>query len=674
MQPPLPRSSDEDQSSAPDSDPEPPLSLAVRLRRLLIGPPRDLADRSLFHRMSLVAFLAWVGLGADGLSSSAYGPEEAYRALGTHTYLALALAAMMATTVLAISAAYSRIIEQFPHGGGGYVVASRLLGKHLGVVSGSALLVDYVLTITISVAAAGDALFSLLPLAWHGWKLAAEAALVIAMIVMNLRGVRESIVTLAPIFLLFLATHALLIGAGILLHAPRLPATLAAAGQGYAQGAATLGVSGLAALLVYAYSLGGGTYTGIEAVSNGLSIMRAPAVRTAQRTMVYMGTSLAFTATGLLLCYLLWGVSAAPGATFNAVLTGQVVAGWPFGQTLLAATLLSEGALLVVAAQAGFTDGPRVLANMAIDAWVPRRLASLSERLTTQNGILIMGAAALAALLYTRGDVRHIVVMYSINVFITFSLSMLGMLRHTGRTWRARPHGLRRLALFALGFALCVTIVTITIAEKFTAGGWLTLVATGSVIGLCLLIRRHYDRVAGQLESLYRTLPELPPRAREAAGTPLSSQRVAGILVKDYSGLGLHTFLNAFKDFPNHFQGVVFLTVGVIDSKEFKGEDTLESLRTSVGGHLARYVEFARSQGISATSRMATGTDPVAEAERLCLAAARDFPQITFFAGKVLFGKERWYQRILHNETALAIQKRLQQAGRLLVVVPARLA
>lgn len=149
--------------SAPEQE-EPSIGWWARLRYLLIGPPRDLADRSVYRHLSLVAFLAWVGLGADGLSSSAYGPEEAFRTLGLHTYLALALAALMATTVLVISTAYSRIIEQFPHGGGGYVVATKLLGPRAGVVSGSALLVDYVLTISISIAAAGDAIFSLLPL------------------------------------------------------------------------------------------------------------------------------------------------------------------------------------------------------------------------------------------------------------------------------------------------------------------------------------------------------------------------------------------------------------------------------------------------------------------------------------------------------------------------------
>src|SRR5207249_1238235 len=125
--------------------------------------PRDLSDASMLHKISLIAFLAWVGLGADGLSSSAYGPEEAYRQLGTHSYLAILLAGAAAATVFIISYAYSRVIEHFPSGGGGYVVATKLLGRQAGVVSGSALLVDYALTITVSVAAGGDAVFNFLP-------------------------------------------------------------------------------------------------------------------------------------------------------------------------------------------------------------------------------------------------------------------------------------------------------------------------------------------------------------------------------------------------------------------------------------------------------------------------------------------------------------------------------
>src|SRR5216110_1854361 len=151
---------------------EAPPTLATRLKHLIIGRPRDIQDRSTYHHLSLIAFFAWVGLGADGLSSSAYGPEEAFRSLGDgHRYMALFLALAVAATVFIISYGYSRIIEQFPQGGGGYVVASKHLGAYPGLVSGSALLVDYVLTIAVSVASAGDAVFSFLPHAWHQYKL-----------------------------------------------------------------------------------------------------------------------------------------------------------------------------------------------------------------------------------------------------------------------------------------------------------------------------------------------------------------------------------------------------------------------------------------------------------------------------------------------------------------------
>src|SRR5205814_7339901 len=151
-------------------------------------------------------------------------------------------------------------------------------------------------------------------------------------------------------------------------------------------------------------------------------------------------------------------------------------------------TMASEGVLLVVAAQAGFIDGPRVLSNMAVDDWVPRRFAALSERLTTQNGVLLMGVTSLIALLYTHGNVGQIVVMYSINVFLTFSLSLFAMLRSSLQSRKRRRHWKRRALTFAAGFVLCGTILCITVMEKFGEGGWLTLTATALLVVLCFRI------------------------------------------------------------------------------------------------------------------------------------------------------------------------------------------
>ncbi|MFN8179221.1 MAG: APC family permease [bacterium] len=640
--------------------------------RHLVGAPRSLTDRSLFHRLSLVPILAWVGLGADGLSSSSYGPEEAYRTLGSHTYLAILLAAATAGTVLIISAAYARIIEDFPHGGGGYVVATKTLGARAGVVSGAALLVDYMLTIAMSIAAAGDALFSFLPMEWHVAKLPIELLFVAGLTTLNLRGIRESILVLTPIFLLFLLTHAPLILGGLLVHAPEFPRVATEVASGFQQGLGTLGVVGLLLLFVHAYSLGGGTYTGIEAVSNGLPIMREPHVQTGKRTMGYMAASLAITATGLLLCYLLWNVSHEEGKTLNAVLVERVTQGLPFGGVLVLLTLISEGALLLVAAQTGFVDGPRVLANMAIDSWMPRRFAALSDRLTAHNGILLMAGASVAALAYTRGNVHHLVVMYSINVFLTFSLSMLGMAREGFRTRRRRKGTKRRLVLFVVGFLLCATILAITIVEKFLVGGWITLAATGSLIGLCFLIRRHYRKTAQALSALYAQLDNLRLQAPPNPRALDPDAPTAAVLVGSYGGVGIHTTFNIFRVFPGHFRNLVFITVGVIDSGGFKGEDAIDRLRAQTDATVAKYQELARGMGIPSTSRTAIATDAVEASEKLCLAVLKDFPSTTFFSGQVIFQRERWYQRLLHNETAFAIQKRLQWRGQTMVILPAR--
>ncbi len=500
-------------------EPERPLrpSRTQRVKRLLLGRPKNLQDPHLFRHISLIAFLAWVGLGADGLSSSAYGPEEAFKNLGEHTYLAVFLAAATAFTVMIIAAAYSRVIEHFPFGGGGYIVASRLLGPRLGLVSGCALIVDYVLTISISIAAGGDAVFSVLPDGGHlanmiivglPLKLHVELAGTLVLLLLNLRGVKESVTTLMPIFLTFLLTHAVIIVAGIAANLGRAHEVAHEVSAGLSHGMSTLGFGGLALLFLRAYSLGGGTYTGIEAVSNGLQIMREPRVQTGKRTMTYMALSLAATASGIVLCYLLLDVHYLdPDHTMNSLLAAKVagnvqLAGLPVGKWFVFIALLSEALLLFVAAQAGFIDGPRVMANMAHDSWFPHRFSALSERLTMQNGVVLMGGAGLLMLFYTRGAVDALVVMYSINVFLTFSLTEMGMIRYwLKRETRAKhPDWKSSIWIHLVGGTLCVTILIITISEKFREGGWLTVVATSALIALCIAIRRHYLGVFARLK------------------------------------------------------------------------------------------------------------------------------------------------------------------------------
>jgi hypothetical protein len=236
----------------------------------------------------------------------------------------------------------------------------------------------------------------------------------------------------------------------------------------------------------------------------------------------------------------------------------------------------------------------------------------------------------------------------------------------------ARTPAKRDLALFAIGSALCLTILTITIVEKLGEGGWITLLVTGAVVALAFLVRGHYRKVGGALGKLYAHLDIPFPRA-PAPLPPLDpGQPVAAVLVASYGGLGIHTALNVFRAFPNHFEGLVFISVGVIDSGAFKGEAALDDLREQTEASLRRYVTLANDLGLPAAYRLALGTDAVDGAEKLCLDVLREFPRATFFAGKVVFERERWYQRLLHNETAFAIQRRLQWVGQTMVVLPAK--
>jgi amino acid transporter len=649
----------------------------MSIKSLLFGKPKDPLDPKVFHQVSLVAFLAWVGLGADGLSSSAYGPEEAYLALGEHFFLALPLALLMAVTVFVISASYSHIIELFPTGGGGYLVATKLLGPKVGLVSGSALIVDYMLTITISVASAGDQIFSFLPISTHGFKLAMEFGLIFFLIYLNLRGTKESVLFLLPIFLLFVAVHIFAIGLGIIPKAAEVPLVASATYEKTIGDIQGLGLWATLFIVLHAYSLGGGTYTGIEAVSNGLQALREPRVETGKKTMLYMATSLAFTASGLLLCYLLNQVSHETGKTLNASLFAKIYGGFfspDLAYLLVIITLVTEAAILIVAAQAGYIDGPRVLSNMAIDSWVPHRFAHLSDHLVTRYGIWFMGLASLAFLLYTGGDVRLLVVMYAINVFLTFSISQLGMCRHWWEVRHTEKLWLRRLFVNGLGLSFTGTILIVTIILKFAEGGWITVLVTSGFIVLCYGVRLHYDHVRIALKRLDDTLMNIPfqPDLKNPVPAKNPAAPSAILIVRDFDGLAIHSLLSIGRLFPNHFKNLVFVSIAVIDSGRFKGLSEMESLRRMKEDDLKSFVDFANCLGWYAEYRYSLGIDLMEELEKLCKSVAKEFPRSMFFAGKLVFQEENFLTRLLHNHTPFTLEQRLQFEGLEMMILPIR--
>jgi amino acid transporter len=677
------------------------------LKRIVIGRSRDLSDQRLFHKVSLIALFAWVGLGADGLSSSCYGPEETFKALGHFPHLSLfvALAAML--TILAICASYSQIIELFPTGGGGYLVASKLLSPGAGVVSGCALLVDYVLTVTISVASGGDALFSILPPALQPWKVEFVIAGVVMLTLLNLRGVKESVLLCVPVFFLFVVIHAFAFLYVLFHYGGGFAGVAGDTFREVKDAGSQLGWWAMLALLLKAYSMGAGTYTGIEAVSNGLPILREPRVATGKRTMLYMGISLAVTVGGLLLCYLLVGVEPQAGKTLNASLFERMTGYWPgpvrFGFVLLA--LVSEAALLFIAAQAGFLDGPRVLANMAMDRWFPTRFANLSDRFVTQNGVLLIGGAAAVMMVLSRGSVALLVVLYSINVFITFLLSQLGMVRHWWNQRRVESSWKSKLLVNGVGLSLTGFILVSLSVVKFHEGGWVTLVATGLLIAVAFCIKRHYTSVAAQLKRLDEIIPAVaadvaadvrrPTAATETKGpdrlltsaatsavTNVTSAaadvnldpkaRTAVLFVNGFNGLGLHTVLRAVGLLGGVFKNYVFVQVGAVDAGNFKGTAEIARLKEHVSSECNRYVSYMRAQGYASAQFTSIGTDVVEEVVRLSREIAGQFSNAVFFGGQLLFVRETIILRWLHNHTIFALQRRLFLEGLPFVILPIR--
>jgi amino acid transporter len=653
------------------------MSAFLNLRRKLFGKPLDPLDKKTRRHIALVAFFAWVGLGADGISSSCYGPEEAFRALGEHTQLGLYLALATAVTVFIIALAYNQVIELFPTGGGGYRVATRLIGPYAGLTSGAALILDYVLTISISIASGVDALFSLFPLGFQPYKLATEVALITALVLLNLRGMREAIAVLLPVFLGFILTHAFLIVYGVLSHATVLPTLAPDTWRETSTLSTQLGWTGVAALLLLAYSQGGGTYTGIEAVSNNVNVLAEPRVHTGKVTMLYMALSLAFTAGGIILLYLLWGARPVEGQTLNAVAFGAIIdsLGWDarVGQAALLVVLALEAGLLFVAANTGFLGGPAVLSNMAADSWVPHQFRYLSTRLVTENGILVMGVGSLFILLWTAGSVSTLVVLYSVSVFLTFAVSLFGLClywagRRAGQNWGGR------LALSATGFVVCAGILLMLLAEKFLEGGWLAALIIAAIIAACVTVRNHYDWTRRQLKKIDADFSGIPFGSVVNPPKPDPARPTAAFLVGSSRGGGLHALLWVQRMFPDHFRNFIFVNARTVDSQSFGGREDLEAMKVEANASLSYFVNFCNSKGWAAKPYLAFGTDPIDEFTRLAERVQAEFPNAIFFTSKLIFDHDNWFTQLLHNQAAMALQRRFHLLGMQMIILPMKLS
>ena len=641
----------------------------------VVGPPRDPVDPGTRRSLLLTAVLASAGLGANGLSSACYGPEKAFLALGSHPELGPILALAMIATLIVLALAYTQIIALFPSGGGNYKVVSQLLGPGMGLIAGSALLVDYVLTIAVSLASGTDGLFSVLPPGAQTHKLAVEIGLIVLLITLNMRGVSDAIRFLLPIVLAFLLSHGVLIIYGIASSGYSFPATVAHTPIGAHGLSQQVGWPLAAALLLRAYSLGGSSFTGIESIANNVNLLAKPRYRTGRTTLLSVALTLGFVAGGILLLYTLSGVRPVYGQTLNAVAFGTVVDRLPIGpfarSAVLLAVLALEGVILFVAANSILIFAPSLLGTMATDSWLPHRFSNLSSRLVRQNGVLFVGGCALAILVGTGGELGLLVVLYSINVFLSLALAKAGLCRYWWTRRTEVRHWPLRLAVAGAGFLIAAIILVVTLTQKFFAGGWATLCVTLLVIGGCLVVRRHYRWVEErrrEMDTLF-ALPahELAP-ARPILSTP--DGQVAVLLVTVHWGTAIHTLLWMQRLFPGRFNSIILVGVIKLQADVLGTSEALLRKRAELDASLAQLEAFCGKTGLRTSRVIGHGTDAIAELERLIKDTVTRFPECVCFTNQLILPAGRRFGEWLHNQTALGLQRRLHLDGIPLVVLP----
>ena len=620
---------------------------------------------------------AWVAVGACGLASIAFGPEESFKALGDSRHLLMFLGLLSAFSILLVSLTYFRVTELFPKGGGGYAMATNLLGPRVGLIAGTALLVDYVLMVALGISASTHLMFSFLPPSFYGYRVWVSMLLMAGLMTFHIQGRNLNLKPFKYLFVAFLITHFVFILVGLSDHFQDLGGVVTRSVETTQSDLSTLGWLPVLAIFARGFFLGGGTYTGIEAASDTIQLSRYRQSSENRRKMLaYVACALAFGAASLAVLYSLWDVNVEPTMALNGVLFERVLTDlgwdWPYVILGLLVMLGLETAVLLLAAHVAFVVGPRVLSTMAIDSWLPHQFRYLSNRFVTKNGILLMGGFALLAIYLSDANVDLLVVLFSINVFIVFSLSMLGLCVYWLKN-RQDKKFLKGFLSASLGFAVSASILLGTIITQFFQGGWITMLITTLIVLACLWVRNHYRETKDKISKIDEVFAmaqygsaHSPPELIEAGNT-------AVFIVGNSRGGGLHALLWVQRMFPDHFQNFVFMNARTVDSKAYGGQENLEAMRVDASVSLNYFVNFCRSHGLRAKSYLSFGTDAVEELTSLAKEVAENHPNAIFFTSKLVFEDENILTRLLHNQAALELQRRLHNAGQQMVILPMRL-
>lgn len=620
---------------------------------------------------------AWVAVGACGLASVAFGPEAAFLALGGANHLLLFLGLLTALCILLVSLTYFRVSELFPTGGGGYAMATQLLGPYVGVVAGAALLVDYVLMVAMGISASSHLLFSFLPTEYYEYRTWFALILMGALMLFHLQGRQLVLKPFKWLFTAFLLAHLGFILVALSDHFQDIGDIFEKSIQGSVTQMQTIGWLAVLAVFAKGFFLGGGTYTGIEAASDCIQLSRyRQSAERRRKLLVYVACALAFGAASFSALYLLWSVVPEPSRALNAVLFETVF--WQFGWhpdfiKLGAFTLIAlEVAILLLASHVGFRVGPRVISTMAIDSWLPHQFRYLSDRLVVKNGIVVMGALALFAIYMTDADISLLLVLFSVNVFIVFSLSMAGLIVYWAKH-RGEPGAIKGFLSALLGFSVSSSILLGTVITQFSNGGWFTILVTSLVVGACVWIRQHYRMTRRRIKAVDEAFSNTPYGSEQTPPELDPDGNTAVFVVGNSRGGGMHALLWVQRMFPGHFTNFVFINARTVDAQAYGGREAMEAMRVDASVSLNYFVNFCRSHGLRASSHLGFGTDAVESLSKLAKDIGKDFPNAIFFTSKLVFQEENMLTRFLHNQAALELQRRLHSAGQQMVILPMRI-
>jgi len=627
--------------------------IADAAKRLLIGRPmrsENLGHTLLPKRVALPVFAS------DALSSVAYAPDE--------ILLTLAVAGIAATTIspwvglgvvvvlLVVVSSYRQNVRAYPSGGGDYEVATTNLGPSAGIGVASALLVDYVLTVAVSISSGAQYAASALPFL-RGHEVLFAVAVVVILTVMNLRGVRESGTVFAIPTYCFMALVGLLAVVGaIRFFADDLPMAESAGFEMTPEAGFDQGLTGLAGafLLARAFASGCAALTGVEAISNGVPAFRKPKSRNAATTLALLGGISATMMISILLLAQATGVKYVEDAHDQLTAGGQPLPEdynqHPVLSQLAAAVFqgftpafvaisIVTGLILVLAANTAFNGFPVLGSILAKDGFLPRQLHTRGDRLAFSNGIITLAVAAIVLIVAFDAQVTRLIQLYIVGVFVSFTLSQLGMLRHWTRALRKEPDPTERARMQrsrvvnGVGFVMTATVLVIVLATKFTHGAWITLLAMAVLFALMKAIRAHYARVRDELE------------LDDVAGARALPSRVhAIVLVSKIHKPTMRAVAYARASRPSVLEAV---TVGV-DAEE------IADLR-------------ARWEALDLPVPLRVLDSPFREITRPVLkyvrSVRRDSPRdlVVVYIPEYVVG--HWWEQLLHNQSALRLKGRL---------------